>query len=1231
MAKIKISQLPELHSASVDTILVGNNNGNTFQIPLTVLTQSVVELLSQSLDTRLDFLETFETQFYIISASIDTKIAAATNEQSLAHLATTQSINTLSTSVNSRLHTLETAIDNDTMYLTTASADIRYVLSGSITQTTWDNIANKPAGIVSQSTDLSSLNSFTQSANNRLTNLETFSSSADSRYTLSGSIIIPSLNWNNINGKPSVISGSQQISDLGFVTGSYTTINSFNNLTQSFNTISQSFTTISGSFGDIDFSGINAITSSYLSFTHSYYSASASFDTRIKNATNEQYLEGYATTGSNTFNGNETISGSLFISGATELGGNIVPKTARGATLGTLERPFSDIFVSSGSINIASDTPGAPNTSLSNVSGNILISAGGMRLIGNASFIAATGSFGYISGSMTQVGDYTQTGNYTMVGDKTITGSLNVSGSIIGTDKIIIGNLNGDENNIVVAGTNYTTQVTIGAYGTDYVGQLMLHRHSTEIQPIIVAARSNSDSEIHGDITTGMALLQISATGLAGNDYKEFANIVFSADDLDGITIGDGSSPGKIDFNVTPDGDIHTNTALSLRSNLDAEFNGLVKSNGIILGADYPTTSKGKVGDLNGMIASDGNHIYYCYQDYSDGTNNIWKRVQLSNASGLFTPPAGVAIGNNAGESSQGEYGVAIGNGAGQLFQGTNAVAIGSAGYEDQGQYAIAIGSGAGDSGQGQYAIAIGAGAGANHQTANSIIIDGTNTIQQAAGAGLHIAPIRSGSTTSNVLNYNTTTKEITYITSSFETMGRNIISGSAQITAFGFVSGAYVSSSTYTTDSASFNSRIISGSAVAGTISSSAQISAFGFISSSAQLPSGIVSGSSQLTSSYDSRYVLSGSVSATGTTSTNFIRYTRSSQQTGLSNGSVVVCNVLENSSGTIISPNTSTGQITLTAGKTYRLKGMVPGFTTNAGAVRPQFCWYNETTAAYIGSSAESYAPGDAANYGAFGGAAEAIITPNATTIVSFRLLSGATGLAGIGGNTDFSTTGSYPWIDIEEIGSTFALNALNTMQISNNLAVTGSTTLRGAVNVGTGSGYEGGEIDLALAQTTSLTGSSVVFDVYGDKVRIFEGGGNSRGVSIDLSKAPNSVGGELVWKASGLVNAGTFVSLDNVKCTIPTSGNRSLVVTAVSTTFTANVSATFGYSASGGGLAYNNQSITTSTSLPIISWSFNTEGDGATYILNDKTNNRVYRITMMIGASFNNNFISIERLY
>jgi hypothetical protein len=151
-----------------------------------------------------------------------------------------------------------------------------------------------------------------------------------------------------------------------------------------------------------------------------------------------------------------TLGGNLLVTGTTTLGGNIVPKTARGATLGTLANPFADIFVSSGSINIAG-IPGQPNTTLSNVSGNILISAGGMQLVGSASFVAQTGSFQYLSGSFKNVGTFTQVGatiitgalaisgtttqvgNNNLLGNTTLSGSIIISGSqdSIGTNHLI--------------------------------------------------------------------------------------------------------------------------------------------------------------------------------------------------------------------------------------------------------------------------------------------------------------------------------------------------------------------------------------------------------------------------------------------------------------------------------------------------------------------------------------------------------------------------------------------------------------------------------------------------------------------------------------------------------------------------------------------------------------------------------------------------------------------------
>ncbi len=204
--------------------------------------------------------------------------------------------------------------------------------------------------------------------------------------------------------------------------------------------------------------------------------------------------------------------------------------------------------------------------------------------------------------------------------------------------------------------------------------------------------------------------------------------------------------------------------------------------------------------------------------------------------------------------------------------------------------------------------------------------------------------------------------------------------------------------------------------------------------------------------------------------------------------------------------------------------------------------------------------------------------------------------------------------------------------NTNLPSTNNVFTGTNAFNGGVTIGPGAGFEGGELALAYAPSgTTLTGSAVVLDVYQDRVRIFENSGNFRGVHIDMSKAPTGVSGELIWKTSGFVNAGTFLTLDNLKVSVTTGGSRGLSVGAVSTNFTANISGWFGYTGGGGGASAVNIGYTTTGSSSAFGWSFTTEGDGSNYIINDKTNNRVYRVTLMIGAGYNNNFISIERLY
>jgi hypothetical protein len=157
-----------------------------------------------------------------------------------------------------------------------------------------------------------------------------------------------------------------------------------------------------------------------------------------------------------------------------------------------------------------------------------------------------------------------------------------------------------------------------------------------------------------------------------------------------------------------------------------------------------------------------------------------------------------------------------------------------------------------------------------------------------------------------------------------------------------------------------------------------------------------------------------------ATGSgVSSSFMRGSRTAVQTsGLSTNGLVAFTQVDQSAGQEISLNTSTGQITLAAGRTYRLQAQVPSFQTSNSDARPQFGWYNETTGAYIGSSSAAYSGASTAGYGATGGLSDAVITASTQTIVSYRIIQ-TFNTNQLGGNIDFSVTGSYPWFTIEVI--------------------------------------------------------------------------------------------------------------------------------------------------------------------------------------------------------------------
>ena len=151
-------------------------------------------------------------------------------------------------------------------------------------------------------------------------------------------------------------------------------------------------------------------------------------------------------------------------------------------------------------------------------------------------------------------------------------------------------------------------------------------------------------------------------------------------------------------------------------------------------------------------------------------TNNEFgpTRIAIGNsAGGIAQGSATVAVGSFAGNDTQGGAAVAIGTYAGTTTQRNDAIAIGYlTGNDVQGTGAVSIGRQAGQTSQGAYSIAIGKLAGQTSQAANTIILNSTNSALNGVASqtnSFYVSPIRSATATSDVLYYNTTTKEITY------------------------------------------------------------------------------------------------------------------------------------------------------------------------------------------------------------------------------------------------------------------------------------------------------------------------------------------------------------------------------------------------------------------------------------------------------------------------------------
>lgn len=120
------------------------------------------------------------------------------------------------------------------------------------------------------------------------------------------------------------------------------------------------------------------------------------------------------------------------------------------------------------------------------------------------------------------------------------------------------------------------------------------------------------------------------------------------------------------------------------------------------------------------------------------------------------------------------------------------------------------------------------------------------------------------------------------------------------------------------------------------------------------------------------------------------------------------------------------------------------------------------------------------------------------------------------------------------------------------------------------------------------------------------------------------------GNVPVKVAGWYDAGNPIILDNIKARVTTSGSyRGLEIATVSGTLNLYYQGIYANGGINAGRTNTTGTFTTTYSGTLFGWGF-LEGDVIVYHLTDALNGRVYRITLIIQASFLKNFICIERL-
>jgi hypothetical protein len=322
----------------------------------------------------------------------------------------------------------------------------------------------------------------------------------------------------------------------------------------------------------------------------------------------------------------------------------------------------------------------------------------------------------------------------------------------------------------------------------------------------------------------------------------------------------------------------------------------------------------------------------------------------------------------------------------------------------------------------------------------------------------------------------------------------------------------------------------------------------------------------------------LVAGNLPVTGQ-SVDYVSVTRTTDLT-VNTGDIVKFNSINAGN---IPYDATTGKFSLTAGKTYKLRASIALSNGNTSISEASVVWKNAAGDA-LPNKAEILSSSHATNAGG-NALVEVFYTPTVNTTVNLSVV--------------YATSSAILWntftyANIEQIGSSAYVTPWT---------LSGTSTYNTTGNVGIGTSTPSTTLD--VTGNVNVTG----------KINLIDPTGN------------------VVTKVAAIANRGTDVTLGNLKIRFAASGNMSLQASTVSGTYTVYGSQVLVGSGTLGSSRIDGGSPLTINTTPTYLNSGNNflgAGDTTTWNIMDTTAGMSWRISMIVGSGYNNNFISIERL-